>query len=81
VQVFVNARLQVSGGALGGGRMVEDSSSVAGLRGTTYCSCPVLSCLERLRVCEKIFLRVISGVGLGRATLSTPRSSEDLPRT
>jgi hypothetical protein len=27
----VNARLHVSGGALGGGRMVEDSSSVAGL--------------------------------------------------
>ncbi|GLJ25779.1 hypothetical protein SUGI_0493500 [Cryptomeria japonica] len=27
--VFVNARLHVSGGALGGGRMVEDSSSVA----------------------------------------------------
>lgn len=32
VQVFVNARLHVSGGALGGGRMVEDSSSVAGLQ-------------------------------------------------
>jgi hypothetical protein len=31
VQVFVNARLHVSGGALGGGRMVEDASSVAGL--------------------------------------------------
>ncbi|KAI7981890.1 hypothetical protein LOK49_Contig10G00001 [Camellia lanceoleosa] len=29
IQVFVNARLHVSGGALGGGRMVEDSSSVA----------------------------------------------------
>lgn len=29
-KVFVNARLHVSGGALGGGRMVEDSSSVAG---------------------------------------------------
>ncbi|XP_035814855.1 serine/threonine-protein phosphatase BSL2 homolog isoform X4 [Zea mays] len=29
--VFVNARLHVSGGALGGGRMVEDSSSVAGV--------------------------------------------------
>lgn len=29
-QVFVNARLHVSGGALGGGRMVEDESSVAG---------------------------------------------------
>ncbi|KAL7167487.1 hypothetical protein ACSBR2_038031 [Camellia fascicularis] len=27
--VFVNARLHVSGGALGGGCMVEDSSSVA----------------------------------------------------
>ncbi|KAI3797869.1 hypothetical protein L1987_33133 [Smallanthus sonchifolius] len=27
--VFVNARLHVSGGALGGGRMVEDSSNVA----------------------------------------------------
>ncbi|CAN4080432.1 unnamed protein product [Withania somnifera] len=27
--VFVNARLHVSGGALGGGRMVEDSSSLA----------------------------------------------------
>lgn len=27
--VFVNARLHLSGGALGGGRMVEDSSSVA----------------------------------------------------
>ncbi|CAM6021262.1 unnamed protein product [Sphagnum balticum] len=27
--VFVNARLHVSGGALGGGRMVEDASSVA----------------------------------------------------
>lgn len=26
----MNARLHVSGGALGGGRMVEDSSSVAG---------------------------------------------------
>lgn len=31
LQVFVNARLHVSGGALGGGRMVEDSSSVAGM--------------------------------------------------
>lgn len=31
IQVFVNARLHVSGGALGGGRMVEDSSSVAGI--------------------------------------------------
>jgi hypothetical protein len=31
VQVFVNARLHVSGGALGGGRMVEDASSIAGL--------------------------------------------------
>ena len=31
LQVFVNARLHVSGGALGGGRMVEDASSVAGL--------------------------------------------------
>lgn len=30
LKVFVNARLHVSGGALGGGRMVEDSSSVAG---------------------------------------------------
>ena len=30
LQVFVNARLHVSGGALGGGRMVEDASSVAG---------------------------------------------------
>lgn len=30
-QVFVNARLHVSGGALGGGRMVEDGSSVAGV--------------------------------------------------
>ncbi|KAI7991512.1 hypothetical protein LOK49_LG12G01819 [Camellia lanceoleosa] len=29
--VFVNTRLRVSGGALGGGRMVEDSSSVAGI--------------------------------------------------
>ncbi|RWW83314.1 hypothetical protein BHE74_00008183 [Ensete ventricosum] len=29
--VFVNARLHVSGGALGGGRMVEDSSSIAGV--------------------------------------------------
>ncbi|OAE19356.1 hypothetical protein AXG93_2451s1010 [Marchantia polymorpha subsp. ruderalis] len=28
-RVFVNARLHVSGGALGGGRMVEDASSVA----------------------------------------------------
>ncbi|KAG5060152.1 Serine/threonine-protein phosphatase BSL3 [Glycine soja] len=27
-QVFVNARVHVSGGALGGGRMVEDTSSV-----------------------------------------------------
>jgi hypothetical protein len=27
----VNARLHVSGGALGGGRMVEDSSSIAGV--------------------------------------------------
>ncbi|KAG7023796.1 Serine/threonine-protein phosphatase BSL2 [Cucurbita argyrosperma subsp. argyrosperma] len=27
--IFVNARLHVSGGALGGGRMVEDSSSIA----------------------------------------------------
>lgn len=26
----MNARLHVSGGALGGGRMVEDASSVAG---------------------------------------------------
>ncbi len=30
VQVFVNARLHVSGGTLGGDRMVEDASSVAG---------------------------------------------------
>ncbi|KAK4370639.1 hypothetical protein RND71_010114 [Anisodus tanguticus] len=29
LMVFVNARLHVSGGALGGGRMVEDSSSIA----------------------------------------------------
>ena len=27
----MNARLHVSGGALGGGRMVEDASSVAGV--------------------------------------------------
>ena len=32
-QVFVNLRLHVSGGALGGGRMVEDASSVAGEQG------------------------------------------------
>ena len=31
----LNARLHVSGGALGGGRMVEDSSSVAGWTGLT----------------------------------------------
>ena len=31
----MNARLHVSGGALGGGRMVEDSSSVAGWTGLT----------------------------------------------
>jgi hypothetical protein len=30
LQVFVNARLHVSGGALDGDRMVEDASSVAG---------------------------------------------------
>lgn len=29
--VFVNARLHISGGAVGGGRMVEDSSSVVTL--------------------------------------------------
>ena len=32
----MNARLHVSGGALGGGRMVEDSSSVAGLYKFSY---------------------------------------------
>lgn len=30
LQVFVNARLHVSGGALDGDRMVDDASSVAG---------------------------------------------------
>ncbi|KAL6511070.1 hypothetical protein OROGR_022194 [Orobanche gracilis] len=34
---FVNARLHVSGGALGGGRMVEDSSSVAGFCSWSMC--------------------------------------------
>ena len=29
--VFVNARLHISGGAVGGGRMVEDSASVVTL--------------------------------------------------
>lgn len=39
LQVFVNARLHVSGGALGGGRMVEDASSVAGvLLGLSFCN-------------------------------------------
>lgn len=37
--VFVNARLHVSGGALGGGRMVEDSSSVAVLDTTAGLWC------------------------------------------
>lgn len=37
--VFVNARLHVSGGALGGGRMVEDSSSVAVLDTTAGVWC------------------------------------------
>jgi protein phosphatase len=34
--VFVNARLHVSGGALGGGRMVEDASSIAGHTTTSW---------------------------------------------
>lgn len=35
----MNARLHVSGGALGGGRMVEDASSVAGvLWGLSFCN-------------------------------------------
>lgn len=35
----MNARLHVSGGALGGGRMVEDASSVAGvLLGLSFCN-------------------------------------------
>lgn len=34
--VFVNLRLHVSGGALGGGRMVEDSSSIAGTQPVQY---------------------------------------------
>eukprot|EP00897_Mesotaenium_endlicherianum_P006299 jgi/Mesen1/5698/ME000288S04916 len=37
--VFVNARLHVSGGALGGGRMVEDASSVAVLDTTAGVWC------------------------------------------
>ncbi|KAI8019570.1 hypothetical protein LOK49_LG04G00115 [Camellia lanceoleosa] len=39
IQVFVNARLHVSGGALGGGRMVEDLSSVA-----KSCKCSLHEC-------------------------------------
>ncbi|KAL8129966.1 hypothetical protein V2J09_019121 [Rumex salicifolius] len=35
--VFVNARLHVSGGALGGGRMVEDSSSIADTAAGVWC--------------------------------------------
>ena len=41
--VFVNARLHVSGGALGGGRMVEDSSSVAVLDTATGVWCDTKS--------------------------------------
>ncbi|CAL5400295.1 unnamed protein product [Camellia sinensis] len=41
--VFVNARLHVSGGALGGGRMVEDSSRVAVLDTTAGVWCDTKS--------------------------------------
>ncbi|CAL5400296.1 unnamed protein product [Camellia sinensis] len=43
VAVFVNARLHVSGGALGGGRMVEDSSSVVVLDTTAGVWCDTKS--------------------------------------
>ncbi|CAL5390760.1 unnamed protein product [Camellia sinensis] len=45
--VFVNARLHVSGGALGGGRMVEDSSSVAILDTAAGVWCDTKSILLR----------------------------------
>ncbi|KAL3625234.1 hypothetical protein CASFOL_030688 [Castilleja foliolosa] len=41
--VFVNARLHVSGGALGGGRMVEDSSSVTVLDTAAGVWCDAMS--------------------------------------
>ncbi|KAL7244382.1 hypothetical protein ACSBR1_016596 [Camellia fascicularis] len=47
--VFVNARLHVSGGALGGGRMVEDSSSVAVLDTAAGVWCDTKSVVTTLR--------------------------------
>ncbi|KAL4333297.1 hypothetical protein GQ457_07G035860 [Hibiscus cannabinus] len=48
--VFVNARLHVSGGALGGGRMVEDSSSVAVLDTAAGVWCDTKSVVTSPRV-------------------------------
>uniref|UniRef100_A0A0R0H771 protein-serine/threonine phosphatase n=1 Tax=Glycine max TaxID=3847 RepID=A0A0R0H771_SOYBN len=47
--VFVNARLHVSGGALGGGRMVEDSSSVAVLDTAAGVWCDIKSVVTSSR--------------------------------
>ncbi|CAL5361104.1 unnamed protein product [Camellia sinensis] len=47
--VFLNERLHVSGGALGGGRMVEDSSSVAVLDTATGVWCDTKSVVTTLR--------------------------------
>ncbi|KAJ6846857.1 serine/threonine-protein phosphatase BSL3-like isoform X3 [Iris pallida] len=47
--IFVNARLHVSGGALGGGRMVEDSSSIAVLDTAAGVWCDTNSVVTRPR--------------------------------
>ncbi|KAJ7556469.1 hypothetical protein O6H91_05G085400 [Diphasiastrum complanatum] len=61
--VFVNARLHVSGGALGGGRMVEDASSIAGCSRCT-------SAVESLQV-----LDTAAGVWCDRnAVVTSPRT-------
>ncbi|CAL5443710.1 unnamed protein product [Camellia sinensis] len=49
IAVFVNARLHVSGGALGGGRMVEESSSVAVLDTAAGVWCDTKSVVTTLR--------------------------------
>ncbi|KAI8013139.1 Serine/threonine-protein phosphatase BSL2 [Camellia lanceoleosa] len=58
--VFVNARLHVSGGALGGGRMVEDSSSVAILDTAAGVWCDTKSIVTFFRL---IHLQILLGSG------------------
>lgn len=48
----MNARLHVSGGALGGGRMVEDASSVAGV----LLSFSFATMIQKVFLCYGIFI-------------------------